>query len=101
MNNVVKKYGDTLDFTNKFTYDPVGCEAWNGTGYFGRIACFEILSITDELKELINDDASSIVIRNKALEQGGYRPLLVDGINKVLNGITTLEALNAKLVFYH
>ena len=101
MTNVVKKYGDTLDFTNKFTYDPVGCEACNGTGYFGRIACFEILSITDELKELINDDGSSIAIRNKALESGGYRPLLVDGINKVLNGITTLEALNAKLVFYH
>ena len=42
---------------------------------------------------------SSIQIRRIALQQE-YRPLIVDGINKVIKGITTLEELNKKLVIY-
>ena len=58
---------------------------------------FEILNITDEIKELIITGKSSLEIRKKALEQN-YRPLIVDGINKIINGYTTLEELNKKLV---
>ena len=42
---------------------------------------------------------SSIEIRKIALQQG-YRPLVVDGIRKVIEGYTTLEELNKKLLFY-
>jgi type IV pilus assembly protein PilB len=100
MQSVASEYGETLDFTDKYTYDPVGCEKCNGSGYFGRIACFEILNISEDIRELINNDASSIAIKKEAIKHG-YRPLLYDGIKKTLDGITTLDALNAKLVFFH
>ena len=56
-------------------------------------------TITDNIKELIVQSASSIEIRKKALEEG-YRPLAIDGINKVLKGMTTLEELNNKILMY-
>ena len=57
------------------------------------------MDLDDEIKELIVKGASSIEIRNKALEKN-YRPLAVDGIKKVLMGITTLEELNNKLLIF-
>ena len=99
MNKIVSKYDMTIDFSDKYTYNAVGCEKCNGTGYYGRIGIFEVLSITDEIKELIGNSASTIEIRRKALEQG-YRPLIVDGVKKVLNGVTTLEELNSKLAIF-
>ena len=99
MNKYAEKYGEKLDFKGKHTYTPVGCSKCNNTGYYGRIGIFEILNITDELKELIMQNKSTIEIRNKAIEEG-YRPLVVDGIKKVLNGITTLDELNTKLIIY-
>ena len=59
----------------------------------------EVLSITDTIRELITRGASSIEIRKAALEEG-YRPLIIDGIGKVISGITTLDELNNKLVIY-
>lgn len=99
MNDIANKYNTELDFKDKFTYDIVGCEKCNHTGYLGRIAIFEILSIDDDIKELIVNNASSIEIRNVALK-GTYKPLVIDGFNKVLSGVTTLEELNNKLVIY-
>ena len=81
------------------TYDAVGCKHCNNTGYYDRIGIFEILDITDELKEEIMNGKSSLEIRKKALEQN-YKPLIVDGIKKVTQGFTTLEELNKKLLFY-
>lgn len=81
------------------TYDAIGCKYCNDTGYYDRIGIFEVLDLTDEIKELIVNGASSIEIRNKALE-GNYRPLIVDGINKVLKGYTTLDELNRKLLIF-
>ena len=81
------------------TYDAIGCKHCNDTGYYDRIGIFEVLDLTDEIKELIVNGASSIEIRRKALEQD-YRPLIVDGINKVLKGYTTLEELNKKLLIF-
>ena len=81
------------------TYDAVGCKKCNNTGYYGRIGIFEILMLNDELRSLIVKDESAINIKQKALESG-YLPLIIDGINKVLNGITNLEELNNKLAIY-
>ena len=99
MNKIAGKYGMEYDFTDKKTFQSVGCEKCNNTGFYGRIGIFEILSMTDVIKDLIVRDASTIEIKNKAIEEG-YRPLLIDGFNKVLNGYTTLDELNSKLVFY-
>ena len=88
--SIGEKYGIKYDLDNAVTYDAVGCAKCNHSGYAGRIACFEILNLDEETKELIMNGASSIEIRKCALK-GTYRPLLVDGINKVVKGITTLE----------
>ena len=99
MTKIAEKYGKTIDFTGKKTYDTIGCKKCNNIGYYGRIGVFEILDITDEIKELIVKGASTIEIRKKALEQN-YRPLVVDGIDKILNGETTFEELNRQLILY-
>lgn len=100
MNKIAEKNGITLDFTDKKTYDAIGCEKCNHTGYFDRTGIFEVLIINDKIRQLIIDNASSIEIRNEAIKEGHYKPLIVDGLNKVLEGITTLEELNNKLIIY-
>ena len=100
MNKIAEKNGITLDFTDKKTYDAIGCDKCNHTGYFDRIGIFEVLIINDKISQLITDNASSIEIRNEAIKEGHYKPLIVDGLNKVLEGITTLEELNNKLIIY-
>ena len=100
MNKIAEKNGITLDFTDKKTYDAIGCDKCNHTGYFDRIGIFEVLIINDKISQLITDNASSIEIKNEAIREGHYKPLIVDGINKVLEGITTLEELNNKLIIY-
>ena len=57
------------------------------------------IKLTDEIKDLIVEGASSLEVRNLAIAQG-YRPLMVDGINKVLQGLTTLEEVNKKVLIY-
>ena len=99
MNKIAQKYGENINFSTLRTYDAVGCPKCNNSGYYGRIGLFEILDITDEIKRLIVQGASTIDIKNKAIEQN-YRPLIVDGIHKVLNGDTTLTEINRKLLIY-
>ena len=96
--NILEKYGEKVELKDMKTYDSLGCDYCNGTGFYDRIGIFEILNITDELKELIVSGASSMELRKKALQEN-YRPLIVDGIKKVLKGETTLDELNKKLIF--
>ena len=96
--NIGKKYNQKFDLSGK-TYDAVGCKHCNNTGYYERIGIFEILNVTDEIKTQIMNGLSSIEIRNEALKQN-YKPLVVDGIRKVIQGHTTLEELNKKLLIY-
>ncbi len=100
MNKIAEKHGVTLDFNGKKTYDAIGCEKCNHTGYFDRIGIFEVLIVNDKIKQLIIDNASSIEIRNEAVKEASYKPLVVDGLYKVLQGVTTLEELNNKLIIY-
>ncbi|OGP63580.1 MAG: hypothetical protein A2V65_06845 [Deltaproteobacteria bacterium RBG_13_49_15] len=67
-----------------------GCESCQFSGYSGRIAIFEILMITSSVKEVIASGISSIVLK-KTAEREGFRPMVVDGIQKALMGITTIE----------
>ena len=98
MTSIGEKYGVDFDL-NGVTYDAVGCKHCNNTGYYSRIGIFEILDVTDEIKQLIMEGKSSIEIRKEALKNG-YRPLIVDGINKVIQGYTNLTELNNKLLFF-
>jgi general secretion pathway protein E len=67
-----------------------GCEACAGTGYRGRSGIFELLPVTDGVKELILSRADSGTIREKAVGEG-MRLLREDGWEKVRRGVTTIE----------
>lgn len=99
INGIAKKYGVEYDFKGKHTYDTVGCNYCNNSGFYGRIGIFEVLNISEEIKELIINNESSLEIRREAIKQG-YKPLVIDGFNKILDGYTTLKELNSKLVIY-
>ena len=99
MQSVADRYGEKLDLKNAKTYDAVGCKKCHNTGYYDRIGIFEILDVTEDLKELIMEGTSSIEIKKQALKNG-YRPLCIDGIRKVLAGVTSLEELNRKILIF-
>jgi type IV pilus assembly protein PilB len=67
-----------------------GCEKCNNTGYKGRVGLYEVMEITDELRELILVGASSLELRRKAVEEGMIT-LRGSGLLKVKQGMTTLE----------
>ncbi len=67
-----------------------GCEACGGTGFQGRAGIFELLPVTDDVKELIVSRADAGTIRARAVA-GGMTLLRDDGWDKVRRGITTIE----------
>ena len=93
-----EKYNVTFDLSGT-TYDAPGCKYCNNTGYYDRIGIFEVLNLTDEIKQEVMSGKSSLEIRNTAIGQG-YQPLVIDGLKKVVNGYTTLEELNKKLLIF-
>ena len=58
-----------------------------------------ILVLDDEIRELIVNNASAMEIKKVAMNEG-YKPLVVDGIKKILAGTTNLQELNNKLALY-
>jgi type IV pilus assembly protein PilB len=72
------------------TYKGTGCTTCNGTGYKGRVGLYEVMEITEELRELILINASVLDIRRRAIEDGMIT-LRESGLEKVRQGITTLE----------
>jgi type IV pilus assembly protein PilB len=97
--NISDKYNLGIDLEGKKTYDAVGCKECNNVGYYDRIGLFEILSLNDEIKELIINNASSFEIRQAGLRTG-YLPLAVDGIKKVMDGLTNMKEINRKLLIF-
>ena len=67
-----------------------GCKTCNGTGYKGRRGVFEYLRMSNPLRELINNKAPTLVIREKARELG-MRTMREDGIRAILDGYTTVD----------
>ena len=74
---------------NQFSYGR-GCSACHDTGYLGRRGIFELLTISDPIRELINEIAPTIVIRQKAVELG-MTTLRQDGLRGIFDGDTTVE----------
>jgi general secretion pathway protein E/type IV pilus assembly protein PilB len=72
-----------------------GCNKCNNTGFRGRVGIFEVFTMDEELQQMIYEEASLVVLRNKARELG-MRTMREDGIRKVLAGVTTAnEVLTA------
>ncbi len=72
------------------TYKGKGCATCNNTGYKGRIGLYEVMEITDELRELILIGASALELRKKAIDDGMIT-LRESGLYKIRAGVTTLE----------
>jgi type IV pilus assembly protein PilB len=73
-------------------YHGKGCAACHGSGYKGRIAIFEFISVTEEVEELMLTNPSGGQLWHLACAQGA-RSLFEDGIEKIKNGQTTIEEL--------
>lgn len=73
-------------------YKPKGCLTCNNTGYKGREAVFEFLTVTEEMKKLILDRANGADIKALAISQGMHT-LKDEGIYKVMHGRTSIEEL--------
>ena len=99
INKINEKYNVTADLSDKYTYDIVGCDKCNGSGYYERVAIYEILELNDELKEMIIKDESTLDIKKEAVNYG-YRPFVVDAMDKVIDGQTTLDEVNKKLIIF-
>lgn len=71
-------------------YHGRGCEACNNTGYKGRVAIYEVLSISPKIRELIIKHASTDEIKKQAIRDG-MKTLRMCALTKVAQGLTTLE----------
>lgn len=87
--NILKSKGYTN--LNKITlYNGKGCKVCARTGYAGRVGLFEVLEMTEDIKALILERASSDQLMKAAIENGMVT-MLQDGIEKAFNGITSLQ----------
>jgi type IV pilus assembly protein PilB len=69
-----------------------GCEKCNNTGYKGRVGLYEVMEITEEVRELVLVGASALELRRKAVEEGMIT-LRNSGLRKVKEGVTTIEEI--------
>ena len=67
-----------------------GCDDCAETGYRGRIALYEVLPISDDIRDLVVARAHAVDIRRKSIEMG-MRTLRDSGIDKIRRGMTTIE----------
>ena len=78
------------DIPGMVLYKGKGCDVCNKTGYKGRVALYEVMPVKEELRELILQGASSDEIKKKAISLG-MKTLRMSGLEKVKEGMTTLE----------
>jgi len=71
-------------------YKGRGCEVCNQRGYKGRVGLYEVMKVTEDIRELVLSGASAIELRRKALEEGMIS-LRHSGLQKIRDGITTIE----------
>lgn len=71
-------------------YRGKGCPLCNQTGYKGRIGIYEVMAMSETIRDLIMKRANADQIRNQAITEG-MKTMIDDGIKKVLSGMTTVE----------
>jgi type IV pilus assembly protein PilB len=89
--SVLRQIGLSVhDIGDKNFYYGTGCDQCNHTGYKGRKGIYELLDITEPIRELITQRAPSVVIRQKGIELG-MTTLRADGLRSIFEGETTIE----------
>ncbi len=78
------------DVGDRSFYYGAGCEHCHNTGYKGRKGIYEYMTISDPIRDLINQRQPTLILRDKAVELG-MRTLRQDGIRNILDGYTTVE----------
>ncbi len=78
------------DLGGKQFYTGSGCDKCGGSGYKGRKGIYELLDITDPIRELITQKAPSLVLKQKAIELG-MATLREDGLRNIFDGETSIE----------
>ena len=78
------------DLGDKIFYYGKGCDTCNHTGYKGRKGIYELLKISDPIREMINERAPGVLMRQKAIELG-MTTLREDGLRSIYDGLTTIE----------
>ena len=78
------------DIADREFFHGKGCDACNQTGYKGRKGIFELLKITDPLRELINERAPTVTLKEKAIDLGMIT-LRQDGLRAIFAGDTTID----------
>lgn len=81
---------DPLEIAEKQFFYGKGCSECNRTGYKGRQGLFELMNINDSIRELITKKAPTLVLKQKAIENG-MRTLRDDGLRCIFDGLTTIE----------
>jgi type II secretion system protein E len=81
---------DAAQLAKATVMSPVGCEKCRGKGFRGRMGIFEIFVADDDIRQMINRNATTLQLRHRTRELG-MRTLREDGIRKVLAGLTTAE----------
>ena len=79
-----------IDSNKVILYKGEGCSYCMGTGYMGRIGIFELMIISETIGDLITNNVSTGKLRKAAIDEG-MKILKLDGLNKVLEGITTID----------
>mgnify|MGYP001614206330 CR=1 FL=1 len=88
--DIIEKYiGSKKSAT---VYQGIGCKICHFTSYSGRIGVFEVLGITEAIRDLVARRSNADIILQKAREEG-MTTMLDDGFEKVLKGITTIEEI--------
>jgi len=75
-------------------YGPVGCDECKGTGYKGRVGIYQVMPVTDELRQIIMRAGNALEIAEQAQKEG-VKDLRQSGLLKVKAGITSLEEIEA------
>ncbi|MEN3939819.1 GspE/PulE family protein [Prosthecobacter sp. SYSU 5D2] len=78
------------DIGDKMFYTGNGCSKCGGSGYKGRKGLYELLDVTDPIRELITQRAATLVLKQKAIELG-MQTLRDDGLRNIYDGETTIE----------
>jgi len=89
--HVLNSLGLTIhDIGDKNFYYGKGCDACNNTGYKGRKGIYELLKMSDPIREMINERTPGVILRQKAIELG-MTTLREDGLRSIFDGLTTIE----------
>jgi type II secretory ATPase GspE/PulE/Tfp pilus assembly ATPase PilB-like protein len=101
-NNCITKYSPAESIVKKLSkdlgvslegqkyYKGQGCEECNHKGYRGRIGIYEVMDVTEKLRNLITQRATSEELQKEAVNEGMIT-MLQDGLDKVSSGLTTIE----------